>query len=667
MADDAGFQQWYAVRAKRWGLDPNPDDPRHHYDYRAAYRAGAEPDPQTGHWSSEFKAKDHPNRFVDGVDTITGKPMDIHNSTLYDTRTRQPVEMDPAHIPEAIAKGLVAYKVGARLNVRKPNGDAVSIDAADLVPAVKQGFTLETPMQSATRQYVEENKGLRGSVKVALTQFADEALLGLPEMVYQKTGDPFEVAKWEALKEEHNVANAMGGFGGFVAGTLGLGVLTGGAGIGAEAGIEGVTRAAAAGTAEKIVAKGFLEKAAAEGIIDKAAVEATADKWATTMVASKLEAAGVSASTGKTMAQTILTKAKDAAIRGGFQGVAGVAPQAITETALGDPGQAAETLLIGLGAGVVLGPMAEAGGALTHRGVALAQKAMLNPAMPKAIGAATGTVVGGLAGHGWGALIGEHLGGAAGGLLLTEQTMKKAALQLDRIPALLDRLSATGFSAPLMGGNALAQLHSHLDYQDKAEGLKELNKRLSILISNPQAMNEKLAPVVNALEQGGAPNIAAAYAAKTTQVIQALHDAIPKPTAPDDPLTPTKWKPTISQIDDFDKMLEVVNDPFVVLDHLNGGTLTKKHVEALHIIAPKMHDAILDRMLKHIYDQPDGKPMTYAVAQKVKLLMGVNDITPTQVVSMQSSFNANKPAGQGRTKLKKLPDLITPTQTMTYK
>ena len=57
-------------------LNPNPDDPLHKYDYRGAFKAGDEPGPE-GHWPSNFKDYDHPNRFVqtpDGMlDTKTGK------------------------------------------------------------------------------------------------------------------------------------------------------------------------------------------------------------------------------------------------------------------------------------------------------------------------------------------------------------------------------------------------------------------------------------------------------------------------------------------------------------------------------------------------------------------------------------------------------------------
>lgn len=66
------FQKWYGNIANKWGLNPNPDDPLHFYDYRAAYRSGDMPD-STGHWPSRFKKPGHPNRYINGIDTITGE------------------------------------------------------------------------------------------------------------------------------------------------------------------------------------------------------------------------------------------------------------------------------------------------------------------------------------------------------------------------------------------------------------------------------------------------------------------------------------------------------------------------------------------------------------------------------------------------------------------
>lgn len=75
---EQAFQDYYAPLASKWGIDSNPDDPAHHYDYRAAFDAGASPD-DSGHWPSQFKDAGHPRRFMrtregNVVDTINGQP-----------------------------------------------------------------------------------------------------------------------------------------------------------------------------------------------------------------------------------------------------------------------------------------------------------------------------------------------------------------------------------------------------------------------------------------------------------------------------------------------------------------------------------------------------------------------------------------------------------------
>ena len=68
-SEEALFRMWYDNFAQRNKLDANPDAPEHKYNYRAAFRMGFGPG-EDGHWPSKFKALDHPNRFVDGQDTI---------------------------------------------------------------------------------------------------------------------------------------------------------------------------------------------------------------------------------------------------------------------------------------------------------------------------------------------------------------------------------------------------------------------------------------------------------------------------------------------------------------------------------------------------------------------------------------------------------------------
>lgn len=66
---------WFKEYVNRYGEEPDLDTP--HYDYRKAWAAGSRPDvrdPGDGqyHWSSQFKGPNHPNRFINGVDTRLG-------------------------------------------------------------------------------------------------------------------------------------------------------------------------------------------------------------------------------------------------------------------------------------------------------------------------------------------------------------------------------------------------------------------------------------------------------------------------------------------------------------------------------------------------------------------------------------------------------------------
>ena len=67
------FLSWYSNIAEKSNLSPDPDDPRHYYDYRAAHEAGAGLD-ERKHLPSEFKHDLHPNRY------IIGKDLEIYDS-----------------------------------------------------------------------------------------------------------------------------------------------------------------------------------------------------------------------------------------------------------------------------------------------------------------------------------------------------------------------------------------------------------------------------------------------------------------------------------------------------------------------------------------------------------------------------------------------------------
>ena len=102
--NEDNFQAWYRHWSDKTGIAPNPDDPEHKYDYRAAYMADETPsvaEDGNYHWPSQFKADDHPNRFV-ATDQGT---LDSKNDTFIDKFIADNFPDDPQSAMKTTAPG----------------------------------------------------------------------------------------------------------------------------------------------------------------------------------------------------------------------------------------------------------------------------------------------------------------------------------------------------------------------------------------------------------------------------------------------------------------------------------------------------------------------------------------------------------------------------------
>lgn len=234
---------------------------------------------------------------------------------LFNNQTgKKEVLLNGDEIHNAILSGQYSVAQGSKIPVYSPDGDLGSVPAEKAFDAIKAGYRVQTPAQKAIQDYVNKRKGLTDAVKVGLGQAADELLMGIPELIYDKTQSPLDVAKKEALKKEHDLANSIGGIAGF-AGSLAVG-----------------------GPAFKGAAKAG--EAVATGIAAK--------------LGTKLgEVAGER--TIKSIARDIAAQAAGKTIGTGVEGALLATPHAITETALGDPEAGAEALLYGAGVGSLFG------------------------------------------------------------------------------------------------------------------------------------------------------------------------------------------------------------------------------------------------------------------------------------------------------------------------
>lgn len=744
---------------------------------------------------------------------------------LYNVQTGEPENLPVESIQDAIVSGTHAFKKGERVNVIGEDGKSQSLPTEQLSQAFQQGFRLETPTEGAINDYVDDNKGFGGTLKAFGSKALSEVAYGVPELIYEKTGDPLEIAKFEALKKDHEIATALGALTGFGASVFGGGPVVKGA--------------------------------------------AKAGNFAQKIVANRLKAAGVKGSEG--LAKRMATSIAEKSARIGAEGATFAAPRAITEAALGDPEAAAESLIwgVGLGAGLgagmgTLAPAvqklskaqkevgllgARSGGVLRNFRNERAAKALgfsksqikkvggqeqaaqigediLNARMPdgqkiigpydstekiaqklyeyqrnlgndiakvykeiddsgtnffdankvknriqselgefyrsplnkseaklfdnlletvsgkgekislreakeildlvdnvaypkgqrpispnekqllaqdarriireelnsaaevgarsigdeslaktlvdsnKKISSAikakraiqdkisseqgnryfgltdviTGAGVGGIDPVAGVATVGlkkiaEKYGNQflanldVGGLLLAERAMKRAASEMDRIPEIVKNIGQAGKKAASVGGLlTLTRLYgedvppSEVAKRQKEELLKELSKKSSLIVSNPDRAMDEIIEMTAPINQGGAPEVSAMMADKISKIRKYIFDSIPRPITPSNPFIVDSWKPSSMQMQSFEDKLDTVQNPFSVLDRLADGTLTKDHVEALAVNFPKIYNLMKDRIIDAATEDPSS--LSYQARLKLSLLLGA-DLDPS--------------------------------------
>lgn len=250
---------------------------------------------------------------------------DKWNNNLFDANTGKPVTASLEDVKAGLKAGTYAYGKSSTVNLTDKEGNIFHAPAGEVTHWMNNGYDVESPNQASVREYVDEHKGISGTAKVALGQFADEALGGIPETIYDHTADPLDVAKKEALKKDHQIANTIGGVGGFALGTV----------IGAP----------------------LLETASKAGKVAELAVtgERALEAAKALEVGSALARGGVEVAEAARIAPGIARTAVGKAIGLGVEATTIAAPKALTEAALGDFDAAAEDLMFSAAGGASLG------------------------------------------------------------------------------------------------------------------------------------------------------------------------------------------------------------------------------------------------------------------------------------------------------------------------
>lgn len=251
---------------------------------------------------------------------------------LYDTTTGKAVRLDYKDMHQALLEGRVGFRKGESIPMIGTDGASYNMPAENVNAAIQSGYRLEHPTEIAVREFRAENKGISGSAKAFLTNFADEALFGVPGVIYNHSDEvtDLERAKLQALKHDNAIANAAGGIAGFGASMLYGGELFQFASKGGR-------------VAEGLVLKGAEKLLAREG-----------EELATKTIVGKMVEAGVEKAAAEKLAPGLVAKTAANMAKLGVEGAIVNAPKEITE-AYYDPVAAAEHTAVALGAGAGLG------------------------------------------------------------------------------------------------------------------------------------------------------------------------------------------------------------------------------------------------------------------------------------------------------------------------
>lgn len=174
----------------------------------------------------------------------------------------------------------------------------------------------------------------------------------------------------------------------------------------------------------------------------------------------------------------------------------------------------------------------------------------------------------------------------------------------------------------------------------------KLQGRLEQLVSNPEAMSNVTSALASPYSST-APDVSEAYQAKLAQTLQYLYASFPKPPNAPAPFTPNYWSPAAQDKLAMHDKLEIVNNPMAAMRHVQQGTLSSAHMDALTNVYPVVLDMMRRQVLQFHADHPDVK-LPLAERQSVAKLLGTSLSsldTPDARRALQASFTAPQQGG----------------------
>lgn len=185
------------------------------------------------------------------------------------------------------------------------------------------------------------------------------------------------------------------------------------------------------------------------------------------------------------------------------------------------------------------------------------------------------------------------------------------------------------------------------------ENFDELSTKIRELsLASPEKLSDHLNNSVGHIKDI-APSIAPQMQATYLNGLNFLESKLPKPQQ--EYMGGNDWKPSKSQLHEFDVYHKMVKDPLSILDHVKNGTLTKQHIETIQAVYPALLKNIQNKIAEQLSDKT-LKKIPYKTKISLTKFLGVPldaTLQPQSMLNNQMNFIAKNMASQtqlGKTK-----------------
>lgn len=247
--------------------------------------------------------------------------------------------------------------------------------------------------------------------------------------------------------------------------------------------------------------------------------------------------------------------------------------------------------------------------------------------------------------------------------VLASEGAKRLAATLDTVGTTMRRMAQSGF-ARTSGGGQNAHL-GHLLGAGGVNGLStdqqqaRLEKRLTDLMANPSALTQVTSALAAPISEAH-PELGALYQQQLATAIAYLYGALPKSPTPPSPYSPPAWSASPEEKLAFRDRAEMVASPIRALEHVERGTLSDAHMDALQAVYPSGLAAMRDEVQRWGIGHPEAVlPLAERTTVSRFLGLPLDAISdPSTIALLQSAYapsGSPSPQGGGGTNPKPAP------------